>query len=63
MLKNRLSCILLPKMSAYGSDFNKNKCISFLIKYEKLLEKYTEIWKKGQQHYRVNLYAVKQCMQ
>ena len=33
-------------MSAYRRDFDKTKCMSFLIKDEKLLEKYNEIWKK-----------------
>ena len=46
MLKNRPLCIFLPKMSTYRRDFDKTKCISFLIKDEKLLEKYKEIWKK-----------------
>ena len=32
-------------MSANRRDFNKTKCISFLIKDEKLLEKYNEIWR------------------
>ena len=33
-------------MSAYRKDFDKTKCMYFLIKDEKLLEKYNEIWKK-----------------
>ena len=33
-------------MSAYRRNFNKTKCISFLMKDEKLLEKYNEIWRK-----------------
>ena len=33
-------------MSGYRKDFDKTKCISFLIKHEKLLEKYNKIWKK-----------------
>ena len=40
------SSIFLPKMSAYRKDFNETKYISFLIKDDKLLEKYNEIWKK-----------------
>ena len=32
-------------MSAYKNDFDKTKCMSFLIKDEKLLEKYNEICK------------------
>ena len=33
-------------MSAYNRDFDKTKCISFLIKDEKLLEKYNQILEK-----------------
>ena len=33
-------------MSSCRRDFDKTKCMSFLIKDEKLLEKYNEIWKK-----------------
>ena len=33
-------------MSAFKRDFYKTKYIIFLIKYEKLLQKYNEIWKK-----------------
>ena len=36
----------LPKMSANRRDFDKSKCISFLIKDDKLLEKYNEVWEK-----------------
>ena len=39
-------CIFLPKMAAYRKDFDENKYMSFLIKDNKLLEKYSEIWKK-----------------
>ena len=44
--KFRPSCIFLPKMSEYRRNFDKTKSMSFLIKGEKLLEKYNEIWKK-----------------
>ena len=44
--KIKPSCILLPKMNAYRRDLDKTKCVSSLIKYEKLLEKYNETWKK-----------------
>ena len=37
--------IFFPKMSACTRDFDKTKCMSFLIKDEKLLEKCNEIWK------------------
>ena len=33
-------------MTAYRKDFDENKYMSFLIKDNKLLEKYNEIWKK-----------------
>ena len=33
-------------MTAYRRDFVKTKCMYVLIKDEKLLEKYKEIWKK-----------------
>ena len=46
LLKNRPLCIFLPKMSAYRKNFDKTKCMTFLIKDEKLLKKYNEIWKK-----------------
>ena len=42
-LKNSPLCILIPKMSAYRRDFDKTKCMSFLIKDEKLLGKYNKI--------------------
>ena len=38
--------IFLPKMSIYRRDFNKTKCMSFLIKDENTLEKYDEISEK-----------------
>ena len=33
-------------MNAYRRDFDKTKFMSFLMKDEKLLEKYNEIWRK-----------------
>ena len=33
-------------MSSYRRYFDNTKCVSFLIKDEKLLKKYNEIWKK-----------------
>ena len=32
---SRLSCIMLPKMSAYGRDFDETKCISLFFDKEK----------------------------
>ena len=49
MIKIRPLCIFFPKMSAYRIDFDKTRCISFLIKNEKILGKYNE---KRQQHYQ-----------
>ena len=61
--KVRPFCIVLPKMSAYKKDFDKTKCMSFLIKDENLLEKYNEIWKKStilsKKNLTVNLYKMK----
>ena len=33
-------------MIAYRRDFDETKCMSFLIKDDKLLEKYNAIWEK-----------------
>ena len=50
-------------MSAYRSDCDKTKYMSFLIKDEKWLEKYSEIWKKSatlsKKNLTVNLYTMK----
>ena len=40
--KIRPLCIFLPKMSAYRTDFDKNKFKSF----------FNEIWKKSHHHYQ-----------
>ena len=45
--KVRPLCILLPKMSAYRRNFDDTKYMSFLIKDDKLLEKYNKIWEKA----------------
>ena len=34
------------KICRYRRNFDKTKCMSFLIKDDKFLEKYNEIWKK-----------------
>ena len=44
--KIRPLCIFLPKMNACRKDFDKTKCVSFLIKDDKLLEKYNKICEK-----------------
>ena len=46
VILKRFLCIILPKMSAYRTDFEETKYMSFLIKDNKLLEKYNEIWNK-----------------
>ena len=45
--KVRPLCILLPKMRAYRRNFDDTKYMSFLIKDDKLLEKYNKIWEKA----------------
>ena len=42
-------------MCAYRRDFDKTKCMPFLIKDKKLLEKYNEIWKKVSNIIKKNL--------
>ena len=44
--KVRLLDIFIPKRSAYRRDFDETKQVFFLIKDDKLLEKYNEICKK-----------------
>ena len=44
--KINLYAYCFPKMSAYKKDFDKTKCMSFLVKNKKLFGKYNEIWKK-----------------
>ena len=43
---NRPLCIFLSKISAYRIDFDKTKCMSFLIKDEKFYEIYNQICEK-----------------
>ena len=57
-------CIFLPKMNGCSRDFDKTKYMLFLIKYEKLLGKYNEIWKKKsatllKKDFPVNFYTTK----
>ena len=44
--KIRLLCIILPKMSTYGRDFDETKYMFFFIKNADLLEEYKEFWGK-----------------
>ena len=41
--KVRPSCILFPELSGCRRDFDKNKCMDFLIKDYELMEKDNEI--------------------
>ena len=47
MLK-RLDLQILPNRIAYKREFDEIKYISLLIKDDKLLERYNEIWGKNQ---------------
>ena len=46
MIKNRPFCILFPKVSVYRIDFDENECLYFMIKEEKVFDKYMEMWDK-----------------
>ena len=52
-------------MSAYRRDIDKTECLSFTIKYEKLLERYNEIWKittlvkLSKKNFTVNVHAMR----
>ena len=55
---------MLPNMTAYVRDSVKDKHMSFLIKVNKLLEKYNQIWDKvtntiKKKDLTVSLYAMK----
>ena len=56
-------CIFVPKMSAQRRDFGKTKCMSFMIKYETILEKCNIIWEKFsnriKKKLKVNFYMIK----
>ena len=62
-IKIRPFYIILPKVSAYRRDFDENKYMSFLRKYDELLEKFNETWVKVQNSTKkeliVNLYTRK----
>ena len=47
-------------MSAYIKDFDETEYMTFLIKYDELLEKYNEIWEKVKNNIKknLNLYTV-----
>ena len=45
-IAKKLLYIIPPKMSGYTQSFNETKYMSFLIRDDKLLEKYNKIWDK-----------------
>ena len=54
-------------MSAFRINFDKTKCMSFVIKDEKLLEIYKEMWKKksatfSKKNLTINLYTMKNIL-
>ena len=55
ILKILSLCIFLSKIGAYRKDFNETKYMSFLIKDDKLLEKYNEIWERVKNVIQKNL--------
>ena len=64
MLKNRLLCIFLPKMSAYRKDFDKTKYMSFydrkMMNYLKNIMKFGKMLKIVSKKISiVNLYTMK----
>ena len=42
--KIRPLCVFFPKMSAYRIDADESGCMHFMIKEEKVFDKYVEIW-------------------
>ena len=44
---NKPLCIKLPPLVDYVKHFDSNKTMSFKVNDEKLLKKYTKIWKKN----------------
>ena len=55
ILKVLSLCIFLSKIDAYRKDFNETKYMSFLIRDDKLLEKYNEIWERVKNIIQKNL--------
>ena len=45
--KIRLLCIFFPNASAYIIDFAEIECMCFMIKEEKVFDKYIKIWGKA----------------
>ena len=46
MLKKLTFMHIFPKMSLYRINFDKTRCMYFLVKDVIFLEKYNEIWEK-----------------
>ena len=46
MIKNRPLCIFFPKLNAYRMHLDETECMYFMIKEEKVFDKYMEIWGK-----------------
>ena len=53
--------MFLPQMIVYERDFDETKCMSFLIKDEKLFEKYNEIWRKVRNIIKKQFYSKAVC--
>ena len=54
-------CKFFPKVSAYRRDLDETECIYFMVKEEKVFDKYIEIWEKISNIIKkliVNLYIV-----
>ena len=55
--------IFFPKVSAYKIDFDETEFMYFMIKEEKVFDKYMEIWEKVsniiKKNLIVNLYIIK----
>ena len=50
-------CVILPQVIGYDKDFESNKTISFKTSDNKLLKKYTQIWKKGKNLLSIKFYS------
>ena len=44
--KLMLFSIMLPRISAFGRNFDETKCMSFLTKHNELAQIHNEIWDK-----------------
>ena len=53
--KIRPLCVFLPKISAYRRNFNKTKCMSYLVIDKNLLKNYNKIREKVRNSIKKNL--------